>query len=257
MRNIIIEKLQSIQAEYNIHILYAFESGSRAWGFPSPDSDFDVRFIYLNTPDWYLSINESKDSIEFIEDKLLDFNGWDVRKALRLLYSSNLTPFEWMQSNIVYMEKSNFKQALNDIAGNYFIPKAAIHHYLGLTKKTMNTSFKSENVKIKKYFYALRPVLCAKWIMENNSIPPLSFHKLFPVVNGTVIQDKIVELLEAKEKANEGDMVKSDQLLNQFIEDNIKNCSSYADSLESSRNDVQPLNIFFRNLLKQTYVDIN
>ena len=251
----IIKRLEDIQEENNITILYAFESGSRAWGFPSPNSDFDVRFIYMNRPEWYLSINESRDSIEFIEDKLFDFNGWDIRKALQLLYSSNVTPFEWMQSGIVYMNRFEFKQEMNRIAIDYFQPKSAIHHYIGLTNKTFNGSLQSEKVKIKKYFYALRPVLCAKWIKETGSVPPLEFHKLFPVIHNNEVYEKIMILLEKKKTAKEGELFESDNVLNQFIAENIESCSTYADDLEPERNEPEPLNIFFRNLLKTVYND--
>lgn len=104
MRKIIIEKLQQIEKQENVRILHAVESGSRAWGFESPDSDFDVRFIYVRPRDYYLKLEQTRDVLEFPINDLLDVNGWDLQKALRLLHRSNPSVFEWFKSPIVYRE---------------------------------------------------------------------------------------------------------------------------------------------------------
>src|SRR5690349_14763485 len=95
------EHLNKIENEFRVRILYACESGSRAWGFPSPDSDFDVRFIYVHDRDWYLSLSEDRDTIEKNLPGDLDIGGWDIRKTLRLISKSNVIPLEWLQSPIV------------------------------------------------------------------------------------------------------------------------------------------------------------
>ncbi len=81
--------LAEIEAQENVRIVYACESGSRAWGFPSSDSDYDVRFIYLHPLEWYLSIEKRRDVIERPITGVLDVNGWDLRKALQLFRKSN------------------------------------------------------------------------------------------------------------------------------------------------------------------------
>ena len=78
MKNPIINRLQELEAENNVKILYACESGSRAWGFPSATSDYDVRFIYLRPVEWYLSIEQKRDVIEYPVENDLDISGWDL-----------------------------------------------------------------------------------------------------------------------------------------------------------------------------------
>ena len=104
MKKEILRKLHEIEIKENVKILFAAESGSRAWGFASPDSDYDVRFIYVRPKEEYLRLDTVKDVIEVPINDVLDINGWDLQKALRLLYKSNPTLFEWFSSPIIYME---------------------------------------------------------------------------------------------------------------------------------------------------------
>lgn len=124
MNDIIIEKLLTIEQEKNVRMLYACESGSRAWGFASPDSDYDVRFIYAQPADNYLSIEERKDVIELPVNEVLDISGWDIRKVLQLFLKSNPPLYEWLQSPIVYKEQGNFRSELLQLAGTYFSGRA-------------------------------------------------------------------------------------------------------------------------------------
>src|SRR5450755_2879949 len=94
MLETIKQKLYELETNQNIRILYACESGSRAWGFPSPDSDFDVRFIYARTTNDYLSIHEIKDVIDLPVNEVLDIGGWDIKKALKLFLKSNAPLYE-------------------------------------------------------------------------------------------------------------------------------------------------------------------
>ena len=104
MRKQILKKLAEIEMEHDVRIIYACESGSRAWGVPSKDSDYDVRFIYAHPRDYYLSISPLRDVIELPIDPVFDINGWDIRKALSLLRKSNIRLLEWLQSPIVYVQ---------------------------------------------------------------------------------------------------------------------------------------------------------
>lgn len=123
MRKVIIEKLQQIEKQENVRIIHAVESGSRAWGFESPDSDFDVRFIYVRPRDYYLKLEQTRDVLEFPINDLLDVNGWDLQKALRLLHRSNPSVFEWFKSPIVYRETA-FSQEFISLMENYFPRRA-------------------------------------------------------------------------------------------------------------------------------------
>src|ERR1041385_3130769 len=120
MDNIIKQRLSSIELNSNVQVLFAAESGSRAWGFPSPDSDYDARFIYVHPKDYYLSIDDQRDVLEMPVDGVLDINGWDIRKALKLFAKSNAPLFEWLQSPIVYKSDDGFHKALVELMPLYF-----------------------------------------------------------------------------------------------------------------------------------------
>ena len=98
MRETILRELDRIEAEHDVRILYAAESGSRAWGFASPDSDYDVRFVYVRKAFEYVRLDEPRDGIEHVNDGLLDINGWDLKKAMGQFARGNATLFEWSGS---------------------------------------------------------------------------------------------------------------------------------------------------------------
>ena len=189
MKNKILHKLQQIEHEKDITLLYAVESGSRAWGFASPDSDYDIRFIYRHDLNYYLSLWEQPDVIEFMTKDDLDGSGWDLRKTVQLLAKSNPSLLEWLYSPVVYYENEAFATQMRALAKDCFSPIACLHHYLGTTKKFMAVCEQDE-VKLKSYFYALRTALAGKWIIENNSFPPVAFTELLPIAPQN-IQEKI------------------------------------------------------------------
>jgi hypothetical protein len=250
MRETIINELQNLEKEFDITILYACESGSRAWGFPSPDSDFDVRFIYAQPLRRYLSIHDKKDTIDLFLTKDLDFIGWDIRKALRLFQKSNASPFEWMQSPIVYQQKTNFIEELQALAPQYFSLKPSLYHYLGIAKSTFMGYLQGEQVKLKKYFYALRPLLCAKWIITNHSYPPIVFADLFSVMADNQDFMKNIELLlNQKEITNETETVAPIPYFQNFICQEIENCQAQLAHLPKNQGEIEPLNGLFRKVL--------
>ncbi|MCU0443557.1 MAG: nucleotidyltransferase domain-containing protein [Microscillaceae bacterium] len=250
MRETIIAELQNLEKEYDIAILYACESGSRAWGFPSPDSDFDVRFIYAQPLRRYLSIYDKKDTIDLFLTKDLDFIGWDIRKALRLFQKSNASPFEWMQSPIVYTQKTSFVEDLRALAPQYFSLKPSLHHYLGIAKSTFMGYLQGEQVKLKKYFYALRPLLCAKWIIEKRSYPSIVFADLFPVMaDNQEFMQNIEWLLAQKEISNETEMVAPIPYFQNFIAEELQNCQTQLAEMPKNQGDVEALNDLFRKVV--------
>ena len=149
-------KLSEIEAREQVRILHAVESGSRAWGFASPDSDYDVRFVYVREPEFYLRLNKTRDVIEWQLDDTLDINGWDLSKALQLLHKSNPTLFEWNSSPIVYHTTTEWEK-IAAIIERYFVAKSGLYHYLSTAKSNYREHLKGETVKYKKYFYVLRP----------------------------------------------------------------------------------------------------
>ncbi len=246
MYTTIQNELAKLEQSQNIEILYACESGSRAWGFPSPDSDYDVRFFYRHTRDKYLSIHPPEDNINLFITKDLDFNGWEIRKALHLFGKSNVSPYEWMQSDTLYLQKTDFIEQLRAIAPQYFSPRAAIHHYVGIAHNTFEGALQEPEVKLKKYFYALRTVLSATWIAKHHSIPPLQFDKLLPLIEDQQLINTIQDLLEQKKKAKEGETIAREPYVHQFIENTIQSCNAAARQFEKTTPDWEPLNVLFR-----------
>lgn len=151
MREVIIEKLKQIEQQENITILHAVESGSRAWGFESPDSDFDVRFIYVRPKNYYLKLEQTRDVLEFPINDLLDVNGWDLQKALRLLHRSNPSVFEWFKSLIVYRETA-FSHEFIPLMENYFSTKSGLYHYLNMADGNYREYLRGEMVRAKNIF---------------------------------------------------------------------------------------------------------
>jgi hypothetical protein len=128
----ILEALRRIKEKEGVRVIYACESGSRGWGFESPDSDYDVRFIYVHPLDWYLSIDDQKEVIETPIDDKLDINGWDIRKALVLLRKSNSVILEWLASPIRYYKYEPDLALLTDLSQKSFMPRSSCQHYLGM-----------------------------------------------------------------------------------------------------------------------------
>ena len=171
------ENLDTIEKKYNVRILLAVESGSRAWGFASPDSDYDVRFIYVHAPEEYLRIDTMKDVIEWQLDEVLDINGWDLKKALLAFAKGNPNVMEWANSPIIYREASEWK-TLKETAFHYFSEKSALCHYYGTANNTYLSFLTGDQIRYKKYFYALRPLLCCRWIERYHQVPPMEFERL-------------------------------------------------------------------------------
>lgn len=199
-------RLDRIEADNSVRLLLAVESGSRAWGFPSPDSDYDVRFLYVRPRDWYLSLAPGRDVIETpIEDEI-DLNGWDVRKALVLLLKSNAVVSEWMESPIRYRPDDLFIGRLRSLADDLLDPRAIAYHYARSGKLAADRWLDGgDAVPVKKYFYALRPALAIRAIRLNPaSRPPMNLHALVAASDlPTALVEQIDALVEAKARTNE------------------------------------------------------
>ena len=244
MKTIILSKLAEIEKANKIKILYACESGSRAWGFPSPDSDYDVRFIYVRPLNYYLSVAERDDHLSFAINDELDISGWDLRKVLQLMRKSNTTIFEWLQSPIIYIEDTRFKKGLWNLCPNYFSQRANIHHYLGITKGAYDTIDNEDEIKIKKLFYVLRPLLSAKWNLEKNSIAPMSIEPLMSLLPSNLFEITN-ELIRIKSTAEEGYIININKELKSHIESEFKTLSEQSKELTKDIFEVDQLDDFF------------
>lgn len=244
MKTQIINKLTEIEKANNIKIVFACESGSRAWGFPSPDSDFDVRFIYVRPLNYYLSVAERDDQLSFAINDELDISGWDLRKVLQLMRKSNTTVFEWLQSPIIYKEDVKFKNDLWNLCPNYFSQRANIFHYLGITKGAFDTIENESEIKIKKLFYVLRPLLSAKWNLEKNEIAPMSIEPLMSTLP-TNLFELVNELIKIKSTAAEGFVININKDLKVYIEDEFKYISNAAKDIAKDTYELNNLDEFF------------
>lgn len=249
MKTEIINKLKEIEYLNGIRILFACESGSRGWEFPSPDSDYDVRFIYVRPLNFYLSVMDKDDHLSFPINDDLDIYGWDIKKVLRLIQKSNTTPFEWLQSPIIYVEQANFRDELWKLCPSYFYRKNNINHYLGIAKGAMDTISNGDEIKIKKLFYVLRPLLSAKWCLEKNTIAPMQIGPLLSIIPDE-LQNMINELIILKSTSAEAFVIKINQELRVFIEDEFIKCSNAAKGLDKESFNAEELDKFFRHTVK-------
>lgn len=248
-------ELKKIEHNENVKILYAVESGSRAWGFPSKDSDYDVRFIYIREPARYLTIEEERDVLEYPINDLLDFSGWDIRKALKLFRKSNPPLSEWMISPIVYQQSSSFIEKLRGLQSEYFSPKSCAWHYLSMAKGNFREYLKGEQVKIKKYFYVLRPVLACLWIEQKNEMPPMEFRDLLELIKGdALLVGEIHELLRKKESGDELDLQPVIKPINEFLERELQELEEKANEMKApARPPREPLDQLFRDMLDEVW----
>jgi uncharacterized protein len=204
MRATIVQCLRRIEAEHDVKVLFACESGSRGWGFASPDSDYDVRFVYANGLDWYLTVEPGRDVIEQPISGELDVNGWDLRKALKLLRASNPVLLEWLRSPIVYLQDEPLASRLRQLAEQHLSFDRAYYHYVSMAKKNCREHLLGETVRYKKYLYVLRPLLAARWIREGRGAPPMVFAELAQaMLDDAALIDEINRLLEVKMRAGE------------------------------------------------------
>jgi predicted nucleotidyltransferase len=251
MINVINYKLLALEAQNKIKILFACESGSRAWGFHSPDSDYDVRFIYAHSKDYYLSIDDNRDVIEVPANDILDINGWDIRKALRLFRGSNAPLYEWLQSPIVYKSDQLFIENIRPMMPVYFSLRSSVHHYSSMAKKTFLNDLQGEEIRLKKYFYALRPLLAALWILEKKSIPPMEFSKLRVLIQDEAVDRAIEDLLKTKKVSDEKTVMKPSIFLNSYIDRGIAHCDANSNTFSKKQTDTAPLDQLFRQLINE------
>ena len=265
------DNLNQIEEQHDVKILLAVESGSRAWGFASADSDYDVRFIYVHRPEQYLRIDLMKDVIEWQLDEVLDINGWDLRKALLAFAKGNPNVMEWANSPIIY-RKSKHWDALRDAAMHYFSEKSALCHYYGTANSTLKGHLTGEHIRYKKYFYALRPLLCCRWIEKYHTAPPMEFAKLLSLFEdewdrntgdalttgdreqGDVLTEElyngIQDLLARKAVTEEKDLNPQMPVIIDFIQSECARQKQLSDAApDDHRHDYGELNEAFRNLL--------
>ena len=246
------EKLDRIETEYDVKILHCIESGSRAWGFASPDSDFDVRFFYVHKPEFYLRLDRTSDVINYELNDVFDINGWDLQKALRLLYKSNPTIFEWNNSPIVYRTTPQW-QRVQSVIDEYFLSKSGLYHYLSMANSNYMEYLKGDTVRLKKYFYVIRPVLACLWILEKNSPPPMLFSELVSAELDKSLMPYIDYLFELKTNFPESEYGRKIPEINSYLDSKIKEISGKISETDvRTEKSWDDLNSLFLEILRTT-----
>ncbi|MBB5017174.1 hypothetical protein HNQ59_000436 [Chitinivorax tropicus] len=223
VRQRIEAELRLIEEQHHVRVLFACESGSRGWGFASPDSDYDVRFVYVHQLDWYLQVEPQRDVIELPINDELDISGWELRKALQLLHRSNPTLLEWLCSPVIYREEIETTARLRELADQFYFPLRVRHHYQAMAIKNNREHLTGDLVKLKKYLYVLRPILAMNWIDAGLGKPPMRFAEL---VEGTITEsallDEINALLKVKMQAGEAASGPRWPLIHAFIDKHLQ-----------------------------------
>ncbi|WPO83800.1 nucleotidyltransferase domain-containing protein [Chryseobacterium sp. JJR-5R] len=243
----ILEKLRETEEKRGIEILLAVESGSRAWGFASPDSDYDIRFIYRHEKDWYLLPWDKDETIEFMTEDDLDGSGWDLRKTFHLLLKSNAALLSWFYSPIVYVKNEKFYELFKPLADACFSPIAVSYHYLSMSKKYLEAC-RHDEVKLKSYFYCLRTALTTRWILEKGTVSPVMFSELLVLTDGFT-RSKIENLVALKATKGESYVHPNDWELFGFLEEMIKENEERAKGLKAGNADKNEMERVFREII--------
>lgn len=223
MRDEIIRRLKAAEAEHNIKIIYACESGSRAWGFASPDSDYDVRFLYVHTTHWYMTfdVERRRDVVEYPIVDEIDCGGWDLRKAMHLFMRTNGALFEWLNSPIKYIEQGETAEQMRSLAPKSFNKTALCYHYSHMARGNARGYLFGDQVRLKKYFYVLRPLLAIRYMEKDLGIPPVRFADLVQAVAPDQLVPQIDRLLELKKGTPELGYGPRIDVINQFVESEL------------------------------------
>ena len=263
MKEHIQQVIRQLEIDYDLKVLYACEAGSRAWGFPAKDSDYDVRFIYVNRKEWYLSIDEERDTIEIPSrdrisipiDEKLDVSGWELKKALRLLRKSNPAIFEWLHSSIIYDENYSIVEQMRLMSEEIFSPIVGLKHYLQMGKGNFRACLQENEINIKKYLNVLRPIFAAEWIVSQQTSPPVSFHTLLKATSlPGEVKEEVNKIIQHKMAGDEWGIDVNKVIIQSFIQKETDRLEKYAKTLEGRHSDLtEKLNRFFRHTLENAW----
>ena len=256
VRDEVARRLDTIEREEDVRVLYACESGSRAWGFASPDSDYDVRFVYVHRPDWYLSIADRRDVIERPIIDELDLSGWELRKALRLFRKSNPPLLEWLGSPIVYRERTALASRLRALAARHHSPRSCAYHYLNMARRNHAAYLQGDRIRLKKYLYVLRPLLAVRWIESGRGIVPMEFERLVEaMIADTGLRRAIDALLARKRTGSELGRGPRIAVISEFIETEIAAHGSNLGAGVEPPPALEALDLLFRTTLDEAWRD--
>ncbi len=257
-RAAVLAALTDIERTHDVRVVFACESGSRGWGFSSPDSDYDARFICVHRLPWYLTVNErtglgqpQRDVIELPIDDDLDVSGWDLRKALRLVAKSNPTLLEWMHSPVVYRQDDGTSRGLKDLAERFYSRTAAWHHYHSMAKGNFRGYLRGERIRTKKYLYVIRPLLACQWAERFGTPPPMAFELLLDRLLPTgPVREAIDALLAVKRISREVADGPRIPVISDFLEVELERMQASPPMLSGCEGRDAELDEFFRQSLQ-------
>jgi len=254
MKEKIITQLHHIEKENHVKIIHAVESGSRMWGFASQNSDYDVRFLYISDPRYYLSVSKQRDCIEYVDKEYdLDMMGWDIKKALELLKKSNMSVYEWMNSPIIYITHADLK-AFKKLADKYWEFKKLTYAYIRLAMRNYKAYIlNKKEIKFKKYLYIIRTIAACMCIEKTGKLPAITIDDLMPFVeeDNKYVAGVLTDIVKAKQNGKELMDGTSDKKLNKWIEQKIKYYEQLACNIEDTRTDYKAMDEFLYKIVSK------
>ncbi|MFZ3579758.1 DNA polymerase beta superfamily protein [Virgibacillus sp. DJP39] len=260
MKNTVVNKLNQIEEDYHVKVLYCCEAGSRTWGLASKESDFDVRFIYIHTQDYYLGIDpvgigKKSDVIELPISTSLDMSGWELTKTLRLFRKSNPSLLEWIHSSIVYAQAFSTVDKMERLIPVIVNPGVCILHYLNIANTNVKKCQQNKRVTVKQLINVIRPILAAMWIKTHQEFPPIEFKVLLEkLIKHGEIKQQILLLLDAKTTGNSFEPDLDRKLLLEFAEQKMELLKVYTKNLQTRSPDyTKQLDRLFQETLKEAW----
>ena len=222
IKQTILQKLHKTEENYHVKIPLAIESGSRGWGFAATNADYDCRFLYVHQKDWYLSVLERKELIEYAVDEVFDIQGYDISRAIKYIMKPQATLYEWISSNVVYIRNEPILAKLQELAIEFFNPIPISYHYLSLAKKMFSEINDVETAKIKKYFYILRPIANLNYIQQHGKMPYMEYDRTLAEIDlNPEIYSAIRELKAQKMAAREHYLIPKFEPLTRYFQDEL------------------------------------
>jgi len=255
IRQDILKKLKETEITYGVKIILAIESGSRGWGFAAKDADYDCRFLYVHSKDWYLSIVDKKDFIEYAVDEVFDIKGIDIKKALQYIVKPDASIYEWLSSNEVYICNDDIVKKLKDLTDVFFNPISISWHYMGLAKKMIDAINEVDNAKIKKYFYILRPIANLEYIRQYKKMPPMEYDRTFQEIHVPApIQEAVAKLKELKLASTEHHKIPRHELLLSYFNSEMERFNKLLKEMSHQKNkDYELVNTVFRDIIEGSW----
>lgn len=225
------QKIEYVEKQYGVRVIYAVRAGSRVWGYASPNSDCDVHFIYVKPMRGYLLLDPARDVIELPEDKGIEMSGWDIQKFLKLVRNSNPSAIEWMCSELIYKD-TGFKPLFEPYLHKCFSAKKCLYHYLHLsTGNYVKYIDGKEEVKLKKYLGILRSLLAGMWLADRKTLPPLNITTLAEAYLPQDLKPIFTVLLDSKIYEDRTLIISRIPDLDVFILESVKKLNDAANKM--------------------------